>query len=265
MSNNNFNENNGLMTKIWGPHMWIAIHSVVFGYPVNPTEEQKQQYKTFLEHLGFVLPCIYCRQSYQFFIKDGNTILTDEVLKNRKNLTEWVYNIHNRVNKKLGVDYGTTYEEMCDFYEASRAKCVVDVKDCQMPLELKAESYKATDKKQCNIIPKKVALYFKNYAEKRGIKFDKLDYYEDIITNKRNLEEYNNRNIECEKIIKFMRYNAIPMKEKDGEFKGLPTMDELKLMSLLCSSMQLCDLEDCVKDLNIGIVIKRKYKLKKSD
>ena len=59
--------NNGLMTKIWGPHMWFAINCVSFGYPVNPTQEQKRQYKTFFEFLGFVLPCEFCKISYQFF------------------------------------------------------------------------------------------------------------------------------------------------------------------------------------------------------
>ena len=39
------NINNGLITKIWGPGAWEFLHSVTFGYPVSPTDEQKQYYK----------------------------------------------------------------------------------------------------------------------------------------------------------------------------------------------------------------------------
>ena len=41
------NKNNGLITKIWGPAMWESIHCIAFGYPIEPTEEQKQNYKNY--------------------------------------------------------------------------------------------------------------------------------------------------------------------------------------------------------------------------
>ena len=258
MSNN---INNGLMTKIWGPHMWIALQSVAFGYPVNPTSDQKEQYKIFFKYLGFVLPCIYCRQSYQFFITDGQTKLDDNIFESRDTLTKWVYNIHNRVNHKLGVNYGTTYEEMCELYESIRAKCQDGLPGCQMPLELKAIAFKKIENKQFNIIPKKVALYFKDYAKSRNIDFDKLDYYEDLLLNKRDANEFEKRNRDCSEIIKEMRYNAIPSLEKSGKYQGLPTINELKLISMLCTNLPIIELEDCVK--NLGITIKRKYKLVK--
>jgi len=200
--------NNGLMTKIWGPHMWFAINCISFGYPTNPTEEQKLHYKTFFEHLGFVLPCEFCKTSYQFFITDGDTKITEEIFENRETLTKWIYNLHNRVNLKLGVNYGTTYDEFVNKYESFRARCLVDISGCQMPLELKSIAFKESEKKDIYIIPKKVALCFKEYAKLRGIEFDKLDYYEDLIKNKRNTQEFNKRNIECQKIINNMRFNA---------------------------------------------------------
>ena len=254
------NINNGLMTKIWGPHMWISIHSTTFGYPVNPTEDQKEQYKTFLTYLGYVLPCIFCRQSYQFFITDGDTKLDNNALESRNTLTKWGFNIHNKVNKKLNVNYETTYEEMCELYESIRAKCKEDLPGCQMPLELKAIAFKEIDKKQFNIIPKKIALYFKDYAKKRNIDFN-LDYYEDLILNKRNTPEYDKRNKDCQEIIKEMRYNAIPSLEKSGDYLGLPTVNELKLISMLCTNLPLNELEDSLN--NMGVLIKRKYKLVK--
>ena len=51
------NVNNGLITKIWGPGLWSALHCITFGYPVNPTEKHKQDYKRFFTIVGDILPC----------------------------------------------------------------------------------------------------------------------------------------------------------------------------------------------------------------
>lgn len=254
--------NNGLMTKIWGPHMWFAINCVSFGYPVNPTQEQKRQYKTFFEFLGFVLPCEFCKISYQFFITDGDTLLSDDVFENRETLTKWIFKLHNRVNLKLGVNYGTTYEEFINKYELFRARCLVDISGCQMPLELKSIAFKEEDKKDNYIISKKVALCFKEYAEKRGILFDKLDYYEDLVKNKRNTQEYENRNKLCQEIIQNMRFNAKSSLELEGEFINKPTIDELKLISMLSTSIPIKELYDCTTKLGYNVITK--YKLVKS-
>ena len=40
-----------------------------------------------------------------------------------------------------------------------------------------------------------------------------------------------------------MRLEGIPSVEKDGEFKGLPTIYELKLISMLCTTI-------CCKELS---------------
>ena len=91
-------DNNGLMTKIWGPPGWKFLHSVTFGYPVKPTSEKKKYYKQFFKLAGEVFPCGACRESYQKFIGPGSdTELTNKVMKNRQTLTKWFYKIHNKV------------------------------------------------------------------------------------------------------------------------------------------------------------------------
>ena len=69
------NSSSSLITKIWGPSMWIALHSISFCYPINPTYEEKQNYKKFFELLGELLPCLYCKESYKQIIKKGSLIL----------------------------------------------------------------------------------------------------------------------------------------------------------------------------------------------
>src|SRR3989304_5503468 len=118
------NSNSGMMTRIWGPGLWVGMHSISFGYPIKPSTEQKKQYKDFFTLVASVLPCGYCRESYKNFIETEPTILNDEVMLNRKSLTKWLYDLHNRVNDKLGVDYDLTYEDVAKRYESYRASCV---------------------------------------------------------------------------------------------------------------------------------------------
>ena len=86
----------GLMTQIWGPPLWKALHAITFGYPVSPTEEEKLHYKTFFMALKDVLPCNECKNHYTEFIKN----MQDIHFTSREELTRWLYNLHNNVNEK---------------------------------------------------------------------------------------------------------------------------------------------------------------------
>jgi len=123
---------NGLMTKVWGPPGWVFLHSISFGYPNNPSsfDTSKGQpvgttvfkYRAFFQDLGWVFPCVYCRNSYQQFVKE--LPLTDTVLSSRDNLVEWLYNIHNKVNEKLQTKYSnSTLKQVISKYEKFRADC----------------------------------------------------------------------------------------------------------------------------------------------
>ena len=122
------NQDNGMMTKIWGPAGWVFLHSCAMGYPVKIDEtnakdkRRKQETKKFFNSVGHVLPCRYCRDSYNKFIKQSPI---DDHLQSRARLTRWLYRIHNKVNHKLGVPKCDipTYKEVYDRYESYRAKC----------------------------------------------------------------------------------------------------------------------------------------------
>lgn len=114
--------NNGLVTKIWGPPSWKFLHCVTYGYPVEPTPEQKKDYKQYFELIAKILPCGACRDSYNKFIHEGDTKLNDTVMNNRNSLTKWFYKLHQKVNKKLNIDYGSTYKNVTQRYEGYRAK-----------------------------------------------------------------------------------------------------------------------------------------------
>jgi len=267
------NINNGLITKIWGPGLWIGLHSISFGYPIHPTIEQKRDYKNFFTSVGDVLPCKYCRVSYKKFISKGNTKLDDSVMENRYTLTRWLYLIHEAVNKKLGVNYGITYNDVVNRYETYRATCVPkdklsnDQKGCIKPLNDKNQCYKISHYKECNIIPICIAKQFIEYAKLRGLDDIDLKFIEsckkDKINKDINCVAWNKRNKICCDIISRMRINSIQSIELEGKWEGLPTIEELKLILRLSSNLPINELLNIIDKLNRLKELHNIYKINK--
>ena len=86
--------------NIWGPHLWQALHMISVGYPNEPNDDQKQNYKNFFENFYQVIPCSICSNNYKRHLEE--LPITDDVMKNRQNLSKWVIDIHNIVNKEQG-------------------------------------------------------------------------------------------------------------------------------------------------------------------
>jgi len=100
---------------IWGKHVWKALHYIAIGYPDNPTKKEMKDYKQFYTLLKYVLPCKICREHYKENLK--NNPITNENLKNQKNLVKWTIDLHNIVNKQLGypiLSYKNVLNELLD-------------------------------------------------------------------------------------------------------------------------------------------------------
>ena len=81
----------------WGKHLWRFGHYLTLAYPDNPTEEDKQNIKSFFLLLQNVLPCEKCRLNYKNHLLQ--TPLSEDILNNRDMLIVWFFNLHNKVNK----------------------------------------------------------------------------------------------------------------------------------------------------------------------
>ena len=44
---NEYSSNDGILTSVWGPSMWHSMHSISFNYPINPTAQNKKEYRDF--------------------------------------------------------------------------------------------------------------------------------------------------------------------------------------------------------------------------
>lgn len=106
-------------TQIWGPDGWRLLHSIAVNYPNNPTISMRKKYKCFFNSLEYVLPCIFCRQSFGEYITE---LPVEPALINKKTLCTWLYRIHNRVNGKLRAQnlnnrVDPDFESIFEFYK----------------------------------------------------------------------------------------------------------------------------------------------------
>jgi hypothetical protein len=116
-------DDTGMQTRVWGPMGWVFLHCIAQNYPWEPDQQKKTEYLQFFKLVGSVLPCRYCRESYQTFLQESDTQLNESVMENRRTLTTWLFKIHNKVNKKLSIKDNPTLQQVWDKYESFRSKC----------------------------------------------------------------------------------------------------------------------------------------------
>jgi hypothetical protein len=121
-----FLSGDGMLTPVWGPSLWHFLHMMSFNYPVNPSKEDKKNYKEYMYNLQHILPCSFCRdnlkKNYKLFP------ITEKVMKNRDSFSRYVYELHEIINKMLGKKSGLTYCDVRERYEHFRARCSDEIK-----------------------------------------------------------------------------------------------------------------------------------------
>lgn len=117
----NYNSNDGFLTTVWGPPIWHFLHTISFNYPVNPTSDDKKNYRDFILNLENVLPCGKCRKN---LVKNFKQLpLTADKMESRCTFSRYIYDLHELINKMLHKKSGLTYEMVRDRYENFRARC----------------------------------------------------------------------------------------------------------------------------------------------
>ena len=123
----------GIMTKVWGPGCWLFLHCMVTGYPDKIDKKNKEHVArrkhtiAFLKQLPYVLPCKYCRES---FIKFSKELPVEEYADTNKDLCLWIYKMHCKVNKKLGINNQPTFKQVCTKFNKFKAVCDKSRKGC---------------------------------------------------------------------------------------------------------------------------------------
>ena len=119
-----YKSSDGMLTTVWGPALWHYTHVMSFNYPVEPTEENKKEYKNFILNLKYLLPCKYCRVNFKKNLKQLPITASD--MKNREAFSRYVYNLHELINTMLNKKSGLSYVDVKERYEHFRARCVIN-------------------------------------------------------------------------------------------------------------------------------------------
>jgi len=85
--------------SVWGSCTWKTIHLIGLGYPKEPNDEDKHNYRTFFMNFYKVIPCYKCSINYQRHLHEAPI---DNYLRNNDTLFEWTVILHNLVNKEIG-------------------------------------------------------------------------------------------------------------------------------------------------------------------
>lgn len=105
----------GVKTSVWGKYAWIVLESIASLYDQymlddTKTSDQRTHMKDlmtqFMFLIGEVVPCVYCRISYQLFTnpmdpKNKGVNIKHMLSVPKNGAKKLIYNIHNQVNYKL--------------------------------------------------------------------------------------------------------------------------------------------------------------------
>jgi len=116
-----YNSGDGMLTTVWGPAMWHFLHTMSFNYPVNPSKEDKINYRNFVMNLRNVLPCKYCRINLTNNLKKKPLMICN--MKNRDTFSRYIYELHENVNRMLNKKSNLTYCDVRERYEHFRSRC----------------------------------------------------------------------------------------------------------------------------------------------
>lgn len=102
-----------LNPKIWGPHAWFFIDSIVIALPNNIDNKMQNELKHFFISLQSLLPCEKCRLHFSEYIKQTNIIEYD--FSTKDNVIIWVNSLHNNVNL-INNSKSISIDNMLQFY-----------------------------------------------------------------------------------------------------------------------------------------------------
>jgi Erv1 / Alr family len=145
--NKDFYSGDGFLTSVWGPAQWHMLHTISFNYPVEPTAEQKKQYRDYMLSLQNVLPCGACRKNLKTNFK--HLPLTMRSMKNRDTFSRYVYNLHELVNKMLHKKSDLSYCDVRERYEHFRSRCTDERPKVYKFSDIKTQKNKKDGEKGC--------------------------------------------------------------------------------------------------------------------
>ncbi|XP_050300993.1 FAD-linked sulfhydryl oxidase ALR [Anthonomus grandis grandis] len=80
-----------------GNKSWGLLHTMAANYPVQPSQAQKTDMKTFFNVFAKFYPCHYCAEDLREELK-----IDPPKVDSQEALSQWLCRLHNKVNVKIG-------------------------------------------------------------------------------------------------------------------------------------------------------------------
>ncbi|CAG9483964.1 FAD-linked sulfhydryl oxidase ERV1, putative [Plasmodium vivax] len=103
---NSHGSNSGKSGKVHPPDReeigrasWLVLHTMAANYPSKPTEEEKKKHFHFFDAFANLYPCYICKLDLLGHLKSEGINC-----EGRREMSTFIFNLHNRVNEDLGKD-----------------------------------------------------------------------------------------------------------------------------------------------------------------
>lgn len=84
----------------WAPISWAYLHYVAASFPDSPSEQKRQNFVKFIEHVAEFLPCSLCGNHMQQYLRQNSVY---EHTATREQLERYIYDLHENVNDQKGI------------------------------------------------------------------------------------------------------------------------------------------------------------------
>lgn len=101
----------------WGSHFWHVLHIVSLGYPDEPSASEQRAFYDFFYNIKYILPCEKCRVHYHQNLEKYDL---NNAIKSKKNLVQFVVNVHNSVNRTNGKREWTVEQMIAEMEDRTR-------------------------------------------------------------------------------------------------------------------------------------------------
>lgn len=87
------------MTSRWGPVYWKYLHMIANEYPDNPNRTDINNHYALIQSFIHTIPCPKCKQDMRKLVNNTQLKIA---LQRKLSCAKYLWDIHNKVNKKLG-------------------------------------------------------------------------------------------------------------------------------------------------------------------
>jgi hypothetical protein len=109
-----FLKNKQLNPNIWGKYYFFVLYTIALTYPNNPNNTVQKKYFEFINTIPLLIPDETWGNN---FSKILDKYPVTPYLNNRRNFVEWVFSIHNHINKSIGKESISFYDAIDNYYK----------------------------------------------------------------------------------------------------------------------------------------------------